>query len=58
MAGYNPQKAVAFWTRMANAGGAKPPTFLSTHPADAQRIEKIKQYMPEALSHYKPVNSN
>ena len=54
MAGYNPQEAIPFWTRMANMGGAKPPTFLSTHPADAQRIQKIKEYMPEALTFYKP----
>src|SRR6185437_5718401 len=48
MAGYNPQEAIPFRTRIANAGGAKPPTFLSTHPADAQRIQKIKEFMPEA----------
>ncbi|MDB5221727.1 MAG: family metallopeptidase [Chitinophagaceae bacterium] len=59
MAGYNPQEAIPFWTRMANlaTNTAKPPAFLSTHPADAQRIEKIKGYMKEALSYYKPVNS-
>jgi predicted Zn-dependent protease len=56
MAGYNPQEAIPFWTRMASMGGAKPPTFLSTHPADAQRIQKIKELMPEALSYYKPVS--
>lgn len=55
MAGYNPQEAVPFWTRMASAGGAKPPTFLSTHPADAQRIQRLKEYMPEALKYYKPM---
>ncbi len=58
MAGYNPREAVTFWTKMASLGGQKPPTFLSTHPADAQRIQKIKSYMNEALSYYKPVNSN
>jgi predicted Zn-dependent protease len=57
MAGYNPQEAISFWTRMASMGGAKPPAFLSTHPADAQRIQKLKGYMKEALSYYKPVNS-
>jgi len=56
MAGYNPQEAIPFWTRMANAGGAKPPTFLSTHPADAQRIQRIKEFMPEALKYYKPIS--
>ncbi len=59
MAGYNPQEAIPFWTRMANMAnsGSKPPPFLSTHPADEQRIQKIKGYMKEALSYYKPVNN-
>jgi predicted Zn-dependent protease len=57
MAGYNPQEAIPFWTRMANMGGAKPPPFLSTHPADAQRIQRLKSYMGEAMTYYKPMNS-
>jgi predicted Zn-dependent protease len=57
MAGYNPQEAIPFWTKMANMGGAKPPAFLSTHPADAQRIQKIQGYMKEALSYYHPMNN-
>ncbi|GAB2813782.1 M48 family metallopeptidase [Ferruginibacter profundus] len=56
MAGYNPREAVPFWQRMAAAGGGqKPPEFLSTHPADENRIAKIQSYMNEALSYYKPV---
>ena len=57
MAGYNPQEAIPFWTRMASMGGAKPPAFISTHPADAQRIQKIQGYMKEALSYYHPMNN-
>ena len=52
MAGYNPQEAIAFWTRMASMGGEKPPVLLSDHPADQQRIEDLKKYMPEALKYY------
>jgi predicted Zn-dependent protease len=54
MAGYDPNEAVAFWTRMAaqNKGGA-PPEFLSTHPADATRIANIKATIPEAMKYYK-----
>lgn len=56
MAGYNPREAVPFWERMASAGsGNKPPTMLSSHPADQDRIAQIKKYMPEALSYYKPI---
>ena len=53
MAGYNPQEAIAFWQRMASAGGAKPPEFLSTHPSDESRMRKLKQFMPEAMKYYK-----
>ncbi len=53
-AGYNPQMAIEFWTRMANLGNAqKPPAFLSDHPSDEQRIEKIREIMPEALQYYR-----
>ena len=55
MAGYNPQEAIPFWTRMASLNnGNRPPEFLSDHPMDQNRIDKIKSYMPEALSYYRP----
>jgi len=53
MAGYNPNEAVDFWQRMSEAGGQKPPEFLSTHPSDQTRIEDLKAYMPEAMKYYK-----
>ncbi len=52
MAGYDPQVAIPFWERMANSGGSKPPEFLSTHPADNTRIEKLNSIMPEAMKYY------
>jgi predicted Zn-dependent protease len=54
MAGYNPNKAVDFWQRMAKLkGGQAPPEFLSTHPSDPKRIKDIKKHLPEALKYYK-----
>jgi predicted Zn-dependent protease len=56
MAGYDPHEAVGFWERMAAAskGQAKPPEFLSTHPADATRIRNIQSLIPEAMEYYRP----
>lgn len=53
MAGYDPNAAVDFWTRMATQGGQKPPEWLSTHPSDETRIADLKKELPEALSYYK-----
>lgn len=53
MAGYNPEEAIPFWSRMAAAGGSKPPEFLSSHPSEETRITKMKQNMPKALQFYK-----
>ena len=52
MAGYDPREAIPFWERMAAASGGSPPEFLSTHPSDATRLRKLKQFMPEALKYY------
>lgn len=54
MAGYDPNGAVAFWERMAAAGGDSPPEFLSTHPSDARRIREIRKHLHEALKYYHP----
>lgn len=56
MAGYNPQEAINFWQRMAQASnGQKPPEILSTHPSDQTRIQKMQQYVNEAMPYYKPI---
>ncbi|MBW1902655.1 MAG: M48 family metallopeptidase [Deltaproteobacteria bacterium] len=54
MAGYDPNRAVTFWEKMAQEkGGQAPPEFLSTHPSDETRIKKIKETIPEAMRYYK-----
>lgn len=53
MAGYDPHEAPRFWTRMASGkGGGAPPEFLSTHPSDKTRIQKINEEIPEAMKYY------
>ena len=54
-AGYNPNEAVKFWDNMRRLkeGTRNPPEFLSTHPADINRIRKIHSLIPKALQHYR-----
>lgn len=53
MAGYDPTEAIAFWERMAASNTSAPLEWMSTHPSDATRIAKMKEYLPEALTYYK-----
>ncbi|MBF4516066.1 M48 family metallopeptidase [Flavobacterium sp. ANB] len=49
IAGYNPDDAISFWSRMsAKSGAAGTPEFMSTHPSDATRIANLKALIPEA----------
>ena len=53
LAGYNPREAVPFWKRMASAGGGqKPPEWLSTHPAEENRIAQLEKMLPKAIEYY------
>jgi predicted Zn-dependent protease len=55
MAGYDPDKALAFWEKMSRASGtANKNDFFSTHPSDSKRIAQIRQYLPE-MEKYKRV---
>jgi Zn-dependent protease with chaperone function len=41
---------------MEKAGsGQHPPEFASTHPSEANRIDQLKKWMPEAMKYYKPM---
>ena len=52
-AGYNPQAAPSVWQKMAQAGGGSGmPSFLSTHPSGADRIQVLQQHLPEAMAIY------
>jgi len=55
-AGYDPHAALDLWKRMAEHAkrSGRPPEFLSTHPAEATRVQQIQGWMPEAMRYYKP----
>ena len=54
MAKYDPEVAVPFWQRMAQAkeGKGQTPELLSTHPSDEKRISRLRRYMDEARDYY------
>jgi predicted Zn-dependent protease len=57
-AGYDPHQAVAFWKRMLKASkGQEPPEFLSDHPSDAHRVERVESWLPQAEQAYVPAHS-
>ena len=48
MANYDNHESYKVWQRMAEAQkGNTPPEFLSTHPSPKNRIEKLKNWIPE-----------
>ena len=57
MAGYDPQVAIPFWQRMSQASGGGSSSLLSDHPSDADRIQNLQGWMPEALQYYKPATT-
>jgi len=47
LAGYDPEAAVTLWQKMgAQAGGSRPPEFLSTHPAPTNRETTLNGMIP------------
>jgi len=52
-AGYDPRKAPEFFDRMKQgSSGGSTLEFLSTHPADENRLRRLKSLIPEALQYY------
>ena len=52
-AGYDPRAGVTLWQKMINANqGGQPPEFLSSHPAEASRVEQIRALLPTVIPLY------
>jgi predicted Zn-dependent protease len=51
-AGYDPRAAIELWENLQAYGGEGAPEFLSTHPSPGNRIERLEEFMPQALEVY------
>ena len=45
--GYRPEASVELWKKMLSANGAGGPSFLSTHPSGANRIQELEANLPK-----------
>jgi predicted Zn-dependent protease len=51
-AGYDPAEAVKVWERMSKVTKPPIPVWLSTHPADEERVRRLREFLPEAEKSY------
>jgi predicted Zn-dependent protease len=51
-AGYDPSESIRLWERMAKITKPPIPEWLSTHPADGERVRKLNESLPEAQKLY------
>ncbi|HET6431244.1 M48 family metallopeptidase [Dyella sp.] len=57
-AGFDPRAAVALWQKMDAKGGAKPPVFLSTHPAPGNRAQTLERQAQQLMPLYQQAQAN
>ena len=53
-AGYDPRAAATLWQKMGKVGGGAPPEFLSTHPSDTTRQDRLGALAPKMMQYYQP----
>jgi len=52
-AGYDPRESWAVWERMQSTFGGSDIAFMSTHPSNSKRIERLKEALPDFDKYYK-----
>ena len=57
LSGYNTEESYKVWERMQEAVGGKQAEFFSTHPSPKNRIIKLKEWIPQVIEEYPPVEA-
>ncbi|MFP4272208.1 MAG: M48 family metallopeptidase [Halothiobacillaceae bacterium] len=52
-AGHDPRAVRSLWKKMNEAGGARPPEWLSTHPGAENRMRALSARIPEVMPLYR-----
>ena len=56
LSGYDIRETIKIWERMKEANkGKEPPEFMSTHPSNTKRINKITEWINEIVLKYPPI---
>jgi len=56
LSGYDIRETIKVWERMKEANkGKEPPEFMSTHPSNTNRINKITEWINEIILKYPPI---
>lgn len=57
-AGFDPAESINLWQNMNKEGGAKPPEFLSTHPADSTRMAALNRQQSQVAPLYQQAKAS
>tara|TARA_B100001250_G_scaffold401535_1_gene413535 strand:+ start:908 stop:1735 length:828 start_codon:yes stop_codon:yes gene_type:complete len=58
LSGYDIRETIKVWERMKEANkGKEPPEFMSTHPSNTNRINKITEWINEIILKYPPISN-
>jgi len=59
LSGYDIRESIKIWERMKEAyKGQEPPEWMSTHPSSEKRILNLKNWIPEIILKYPPIEKS
>jgi predicted Zn-dependent protease len=57
-AGYDPAAGITLWQKMGQVARGAPPTWLSTHPSNEDRVRRMKGAMKDVAKLYEKGKAN